>query len=386
MSEASFDVEIWLGADVGGKELPERVQLQMKKSYTAKSWDESMLPEDGTVEAADLKDAVELFLSILDDSSGSTPSTRLGAAMKTAAKQWFSARVKEEKDDGGTQDGAKDADGAPTFGKVTAQMQVVLDKNGMASLKDLYGLELSIFLGRPAAPPELEGAIFGAPPSVMLGATKNKKMHADQNFDKVIKDAEKSGDPALVRGWLQRTSSLLAKSELMPFHTASAHAILSFLNKSMEQCSDGPTLIIYMRLVRENYSDQTRGLPEDLVDNELVKRAENINAANVRNRPMDLGALSRKPPPSLADTMSDLSSESGTHLTSSVGPSASQTAGANESGPIMVKLDKIVSSVQSLADRLGNVETFQKNVAGGGCFKCGGDHKAQDCPVGKKAK
>ena len=84
----------------------------------------------------------------------------------------------------------------------------------MSALKDLFGLELSLFLGRPAAPPELEGAIFGAPPSVMLGATKNKKMHADQNFDKVIKEAEKSGDPALVRGWLQRTSSLLAKSEL----------------------------------------------------------------------------------------------------------------------------------------------------------------------------
>ena len=86
--------------------------------------------------------------------------------MKTAAKQWFTARVKiMDEEDGGT----KDADGAPTFRKVTPQMQVVLDKNGMSALKDLFGLELSLFLGRPAAPPELEGAIFGAPPSVMLG-------------------------------------------------------------------------------------------------------------------------------------------------------------------------------------------------------------------------
>ena len=383
MSDEGFDVEFWLGADVGGKRLPERVQLQLKKSFTEKSWDEGMLPEDGTVEAADLKDAVELFVSILDDSSGSTPSTKLGAAMKTAAKQWFTARVKEENEEDG---GTVDADGTPSFGRVTPQIQVVLDKNGMPDQKSLFGFELSFYLGRPAAPQELEGAIFGAPPSVMLGATKNKKMHSDQNFDKIIKEAERSGDPAPVRSWLQRTSSLLAKSTLMPHHQASAHAILSFLNKSMEQCSDGYTLIVYMRLIRENYSDQSRGLPEDLVDNELVKRAENINAARLRNGPVDLGALSRKPPPSLADTMSDLSSESGALPASSVGPSASQTAGASESGPIMAKLDKIVSTVQSLSDRLGNVETFQKNVAGGGCFKCGGDHKAQDCPVGKKGK
>ena len=336
MSTEEYDIDGWLGAEIGGKELPEKVSTALKKSFDKEDWDETFIPDDGTLDGTELKDAVELFTSILDDSSGSTADTKLGAAMKTAAKQWFTARVKiMDEEDGGT----KDADGAPTFRKVTPQMQVVLDKNGMSSVKDLFGLELSLFLGRPAAPPELEGAIFGAPPSVMLGATKNKKMHADQNFDKVIKEAEKSGDPALVRGWLQRTSSLLAKSELMPFHTASAHAILSFLNKSMEQCSDGPTLIIYMRLIRENYSDQTRGLPEDLVDNELVKRAENINAANLRNRPMDLGALSRKGPPSLVDTMSDLSSESGAPPPSSVGPSASQVGGSGEAGNIMSKLD-----------------------------------------------
>ena len=92
--------------------------------------------------------------------------------MKTAAKQWFTARVKEEdEEDGGT----KDADGSPSFGRVTPQIQVVLDKNGMPDQKSLFGFELSFYLGRPAAPQELEGAIFGAPPSVMLGATKNKK-------------------------------------------------------------------------------------------------------------------------------------------------------------------------------------------------------------------
>ena len=82
MSAEAFDVEDWLGAEVSGKVLPDKVQLSLKKSFDDKSWDESFLPEDGTLEGAELKDAVDLFASILDDSSGSTASTKLGAAMK----------------------------------------------------------------------------------------------------------------------------------------------------------------------------------------------------------------------------------------------------------------------------------------------------------------
>ena len=82
MSAEAFDVEDWLGAEVSGKILPDKVQLSLKKSFDDKAWDESFLPEDGTLEGAELKDAVDLFASILDDSSGSTASTKLGAAMK----------------------------------------------------------------------------------------------------------------------------------------------------------------------------------------------------------------------------------------------------------------------------------------------------------------
>ena len=170
MSTTGYDIEEWLGADVNGKVLPDKVAKALKKTFDDESWDESFIPEDGTLGGAELKDAVELFSSILDDSSGTSSSTKLGAAMKTAARQWFAARIKEEEEMDGS---AKDADGAPSFGSVTPQMQAVLEKNGMSSLKDLFGLELSLYLGRPAAPQELEGAIFGAPPSVMLGATKN---------------------------------------------------------------------------------------------------------------------------------------------------------------------------------------------------------------------
>ena len=72
MSTEGFDIEYWLGAEVSGKVLPKRVQTALKKSYDEKTWDEMFLSEDGTLEGAELKEAVELFSSILDDSSGTT--------------------------------------------------------------------------------------------------------------------------------------------------------------------------------------------------------------------------------------------------------------------------------------------------------------------------
>ena len=85
MSTTGYDIEEWLGADVNGKGLPDKVAKALKKTFDDEAWDESFIPEDGTLGGAELKDAVELFSSILDDSSGTSSSTKLGAAMKTAA-------------------------------------------------------------------------------------------------------------------------------------------------------------------------------------------------------------------------------------------------------------------------------------------------------------
>ena len=69
MSTTGFDIEEWLGADVNGKVLPDKVVKALKKTFDDESWDESFIPEDGTLgRGAELKDAVELFASILDDS------------------------------------------------------------------------------------------------------------------------------------------------------------------------------------------------------------------------------------------------------------------------------------------------------------------------------
>ena len=70
MSEDAYDIAEWLGAEVGGKLLPEKVSKALKKSFEDEEWDESFIPEDGTLSGAELKDAVEHFVSILDDSSG----------------------------------------------------------------------------------------------------------------------------------------------------------------------------------------------------------------------------------------------------------------------------------------------------------------------------
>ena len=80
MSTEEYDIDGWLGAEIGGKELPEKVSTALKKSFDKEDWDETFIPDDGTLDGTELKDAVELFTSILDDSSGSTADTKLGAA------------------------------------------------------------------------------------------------------------------------------------------------------------------------------------------------------------------------------------------------------------------------------------------------------------------
>ena len=44
MSADAFDIEEWLGAEVSGKFLPDKVQISLKKSFDDKAWDEMFPP------------------------------------------------------------------------------------------------------------------------------------------------------------------------------------------------------------------------------------------------------------------------------------------------------------------------------------------------------
>ena len=41
MSTEEYDIDGWLGAEIGGRELPEKVSTALKKSFEKEAWDET---------------------------------------------------------------------------------------------------------------------------------------------------------------------------------------------------------------------------------------------------------------------------------------------------------------------------------------------------------
>ena len=384
---AGFDPDVWLGgeASAGGSKplkLGDRLKSNLGKGYETDLWTDDV-PED-VLDDAEMDDALKLWKTVVDDSAKANKSTPYSSDFVRFSK-WFTALYGEE---------AETVGNGTTSSKVvvTSEMRADLDKQGMSGPLDLFGFELARYLGRAVAPPELEGAAYGTPPTHMKGAIReakvSKKAGRATNLDEILGKALETGDPSGIAKHYADLSNRLTSSNSMEFNAKAANLALSFYNKARNTIRDDLAFILYMCDIQIEYMG--RGLPlAKSFDGDLAMAAKD-KAEEMRAKGTAPGAAAV----ALADisagvktaTLSSISG-TGSMVGSSVSGSAS-TAATNQIGEVLAAVMSLQSSVTSMSSRLEDLESKRSSGVPPGltCFKCGGNHRIADCPVEKAEK
>ena len=384
---SAFDVEAWLGAAVTIKgkeeELPERVQLALKRGFQDDLWTEDDVPEEGTtLDEADMLVRLVLFGAAHEDSC-KILKEECYKTDKIRFARWFRAGYGDEV--------MLDA----TFSPVTVTPEFTLDlaAQGMTSPGDLFGLELALAVGRPVAAEETLGAAYGRPASSMAGAKDAAKAQKHTGgckmLDTLLSEARKSGDKTPVIRHFQDLSYRLSDSTIMPYNAKAAVRILTFVNKACSNIRDDLAWIIYMQDVRTKFMG--RGLPmKGLFDVELAMSAKEQSVELQKKglapgcRPLPLAELVYG-----GGGATDVSSMcSGLGPSASVAPSGLADAVA---GAVTIALRPLQEGFVLLCTR---VEGLELGGAGGAlnpaarkCWHCGStSHIGADCEKEKKKR
>ena len=101
---AGFDHAGWLAGVVTEKgverSLTARLQGQLTEGFDANCWDESNVPSKGALDEDEIKDALELWAAIMQDSAAASATNKvLRSACKVQFNQWFKTQYKAEVDE-----------------------------------------------------------------------------------------------------------------------------------------------------------------------------------------------------------------------------------------------------------------------------------------------
>ena len=381
----SFDHAGWLAGVVTEKgverSLTARLQGQLAEGFTAKTWDESNVPSKGELDEDEIKDALELWAAIMQDSAAASATNKvLRSACKVQFNQWFKTQYKAEVDE------VDEAIKAYKFGTPSADMARDMSAQGMSNPEDLFATELSIYLGRPVAFGELEGAAYKQHCAHMKGAIRMKKASSAPNVDDVIRDAVKDGNVGALRQHFLILAQRLSASDSMAFNGSMATLVMTVFNKAETNIRDPLAIACYFRGIRSTVMGQ--GFPfQGLFNVEIAMRAKE-EAAELRESGgmggMAMGNFRSPKAPSTVYGGSDaLSSASGYTGLSGLSARQPDTERDEQMAAMMASLTSLADQVKALSAKVP-----EKPPKGGEtevkCWVCGStEHRKPDCPVHK---
>ena len=334
-----FDVDAWLGADLGRWSLPTRLAEFLKASWTKKEWTAVDVPKD---EGKATKAEQGLFADLLDDAAKAKGEV-VGKADHRRLANFLCAPDEAS---------SKDEEAKKTY-VPSKQCQADMAAQGATNYRDLVFSELSLVAGRPASADELEGGVYSGPASLTVGGKLLIKSK-EKTFDAELELAIAEGRTGRIDSWVTRLAGLCQDSDY-PFAPIFASNLLKFLMKAKQNLKQDSLVLAYMR---EHRGDKVgRGFPL-AYDSELADRAK---AAVVDHQMPTRGDESTAMSAQLAEIASAVRTVS------------------SKVGSFEASLQSVKTNLKALENKVASGESSK--MGGRNCLICDlPGHKFEDCP------
>jgi hypothetical protein len=325
---------------------------------------------DGTVDSTGLSAEVKLWQTALAQHAA-TLTVILTDLDKVRFEQWLSSRLLKIKDV--TPNGMDINDV-----EVPSEMKSDMAKQGMSLPEEIAGLELSLYLGRPAARGELHGYEYGKPSTHMTGAIREKKTGAKVGWlsiDEVVVEGLAANDASDLTLFVQELAGRLSRSELLRSYKSAANQIQTWYNISRNSIADDDVLLTYIKLYRGQY--QGRGLVTEFDPTIYIASENKVKLMRMKkSKPLDLSDL--------ASTVSGGSSSHSGSTVSTVYPDSSVSmqsqAQLGQLAGAMTHISSMLATMQSRLDSLEGGATASQGEYN--CWECGSTtHKKESCPL-----